>query len=98
MTKFQNWKMQACAEVIIEQNDKLLELSKDTANLPSVILKHLKDTLSLSHDLLDRVGRYKPDSDIRSEDIAKLCYAIGNLSVDVAMVSIQIKSYRQREE
>jgi hypothetical protein len=90
----QNWKMRACAEVLIEQNDKLLALSQNAANLPKIMLKNLKDTLSITSDLLDRVGRYKPDSEISDEEIAQIRHRIGDLVVSVAMITIQINEYK----
>jgi hypothetical protein len=98
MTKIQNWRMQACAAVLIEQNDKLLELTKNAGNLPNIILKNLKDTLSITVGLLDRVGSYKPNSEISNEEISRICQRIGNLVVNVEMINIQIKTYNKGEE
>ena len=97
MTKMQNWRMQGCAEVLIEQNDKLLALSKNAANLPKIMLKNLKDTLSVVSSLLDLVGSYKPDSNISDEEIARIRHRIGDLVVSVAMITIQINEYRKTE-
>jgi hypothetical protein len=90
--------MQACAAVLIEQNDKLLELTKNAGNLPNIILKNLKDTLSITVGLLDRVGSYKPNSEISNEEISRICQRIGNLVVNVEMINIQIKTYNKGEE
>lgn len=91
MTKIQNFHMQGCVAVLCEQNDKLITLSERCAGLPIPILRNLRQILAVCTNLMDEVSVHV----VTDEYIAQLRSRLGDLAVNVAMIEIQIKSYRQ---
>lgn len=92
MTATQNFKMQGCVEVLCEQCEKLSGI--DRRNLPNAILENLMRIFKVCHNLLDEVSN---NTDITDEYIANLRHRIGDLVCNVAMVTIQVNSYRKGE-
>ena len=92
MTKMQNFKMQGCVAVLVEQNDKLCNFDK--RNLPNAILENIKRVHTVCHSLLNECSCQTPESDITDEYIANFRHKLGDLVCNVAMLDIQIKFIR----
>lgn len=93
MTKMQNFKLQGCLVIIVEYNERICTLSKDTINLPKTIRDNIQKLLIKSHSLLNEIGKLTPNSTITDEYITDFQHKIGCFVCQVAMAEMQVKNY-----
>ena len=93
MTKMQNFKIQGCMVVIVEYNDRICNLSKDTVNLPKTIRDNIHKLLTKSHSFLSEIGKLTPNTDTTDDYIINLQNQIGCFICQVTMAEMQVKNY-----